>query len=439
MSHDHSPPDGFVLSEAAMYSFICQDVYPDIVSFAAAIPDYLKALFLIPIMVERSTTASEIALRVARSRCADGIVPTGDTEDADLFSGDTFVNYDNEPNVPSSDPGSIFRMDDAMGRTRHQEVPEENVQVPTDTTYMEDVDLTGVGLDYPYRTEEKVRHSSSLPARPLVVRLALSPDTLEPRAPKKIRQNSQSCSVSFVSYDKTNRVFTFTVDCGNAPRTVQASLSTIDEVAMICDCPFWRWNGPEANAQSNSYLLGQPYGTAGPPDVRDPDREFWLCKHSYAVLKKLEHFVQEVTDENWDKDDDELLEEVDENWDRMEGVSEVPMDEELEEEIEADWDQDQVDAGSDGGDAQVQDGSEESELPVDLSEEPQVDVQDEVDSEEAQEAQEEVDYSAEEAQEVEAQEVEVDYSDEDEAQEVEAQEVEVDYSDEDEDEDEDED
>lgn len=331
-------PDGFILSDAAMYSFVCQDVYGDIISFAAAIPDHLKPLFLIPIKLEKVTTASEISMRVARRRYADGTQPSGDTPEAELFGTKTFVNDDAEPTVPSSAPGSIFRIDDAMGKTHHQDGHEDqNVQVPTDTTFNTDVDMSEY-FEYPYRTEEKpVRHSSRRVARPIIVRLALKPEVLEPRAPQKVRDKARTCSVSLTSYDKKTRVFTFSVDCGNVPRTVQASLSDIDDVALICDCPFWQWNGPEHNAQSNSYLLGQPYGTAGPPDVRDPNREYAMCKHAYAVLRKLDTFVQEIVSENWDKSDEELLDEVDEEWDRLEGVAEVPLEEQEDDEIEAEW------------------------------------------------------------------------------------------------------
>lgn len=336
-------PDGFILSDAAMYSFVCQDVYPDIVSFAAAIPDHLKPLFLIPIKLEKVTTASQISRRVARRRYADGIVPSGDTPEADLFGVKTFVNYDREPDVPNSGPGSIFRRDDAEGQTHHQEWHEDqNVQVPTETSYNTDVDMTETFEGYPYRLDAlPVRHSSFQIARPVVVRLALKPEVLEPHAPKKIQENARSCSVSLVSYDKRTRVFTFSVDCGNVPRTVQASLSDIDEVAMICNCPFWQWNGPEYNAQANSYLLGQPYGTASPPDIRDPNREYWMCKHAYAVLRKLDSFVQEIVTENWDESDEELLARVDEEWDRLEGVAEVPIDEQVDEEIEANWEEEE--------------------------------------------------------------------------------------------------
>jgi hypothetical protein len=342
-------PHGFLLSEAAQYAFLCQEVFPDIISFAAAIPDHLKPLFLIPIKVEMVQVASKrIASRVAmRRRLADGAMPdgTGGGDEGEWFGTKTFKYDDNEPTVPKSDPGSIFDTKDgeADSLTHHQEYfHDENIEVPTDTSYMNDVDITQY-WDYPYRTKEKpIRHSFqhvALLELPWRRRLSMKPDELEPRAPTKIKRNAQSCRVALTSYDKKTRVFTFSVECGHQPRTVQASLSDVDKVALSCDCPFWRYNGPEFHATQNAYMLGQPFGLATPPNVRDPDRKYFLCKHAYSVLKRLDDFVQEVTDENWDADDEEILEKVDEDWDRLEGEADIPI-EDLEDDdldIEIDW------------------------------------------------------------------------------------------------------
>jgi len=337
-------PHGFILSEAALYAFKCQDVFGDIVSFAAAIPDHLKPLFLIPIKVE-TIAASAVAAKIASKRYADGMLPDGDTEEADWFGTKTFVNDDDTPTIPSSEPGSIFDIDGADNQTHHQEYFfDENIQVPTDTTYIEDVDITQY-WDYPYRTKEQpVRHSSErmpivVVANLALVRTALKPEQLEPRTPKKIQDNASSCSVSLISYDKQSRVFTFSVDCGNGAKTVQASLSEIDQVALSCNCKFWRYNGPEFHAKENQFILGQPFGTASPPNVRDPDRKYWLCKHAYAVLRRLDNFVEEITEENWELNDQELLKQVDAEWDRLEGAVQIPA-EELEDtdvEIDTDW------------------------------------------------------------------------------------------------------
>lgn len=319
-------PRGFILSDAAFYAFECQDVYPDVVSFAAAIPDHLRQLFLIPVVVDPMPAVdmvSGIASRVA-SRLA--YAPTGDTPEGDLFSVKTFVNYDSEPGVPQGQEDSIFDVKDPRNRAKHQERNfDENIQSPTDTSYMSDVDPSEMMVNegYPYRSDlvpGQVRHST-------VVIVALKPDILQQHAPTDVKGRAKSCDVNFISYDKPSRVFTFAVDCGNVPHTVKASLSDIDEVAMTCDCGFWRWNGPEHSAKAQGYMLGPPRGTAGPPDVRDPDRKYWLCKHAYSVLRRLDDFVDQIVEENWDMSQDDLLKEIDEQWDRLEGVVQVPLEE----------------------------------------------------------------------------------------------------------------
>jgi len=56
------------------------------------------------------------------------------------------------------------------------------------------------------------------------------------------------------------------------------------DVSVNCDCPFFQFNGPEYNAKANGYLYGAQNGTASTPDVRDPNREYYICKHIAAVF-----------------------------------------------------------------------------------------------------------------------------------------------------------
>lgn len=355
-------PHGFVLSEAAQYAFLCQDVYPDIVSFAAAIPDHLKPLFLIPVKFE-TVVASDSVERVASVHVADEICPSGHTDESDLFGTKTFTYDDFQPTVPQTDPGSIFDVDGADEITHHQEYNyDENLRTPSDTSYMSDVDVTQY-WDYPYRTKQPVRHSfdihgatsalrmlsasgmarfreraASIPTV-LFLRISVKPEALVSRTPDKIKKNAASCTVKLISYNKKNKVFTFSVTSGKTPRTVQAFLSEIDQVALSCDCPFWRWNGPEFHAKSGNYMLGQPFGTASPPNVRDPDRKYFICKHAYAVLKRLDKFVGDILEENWDLDEEEQLEQIDKEWDRLSAAVKVPL-ENLEKDdikLEIDW------------------------------------------------------------------------------------------------------
>jgi len=345
MKETDLPPSGFVLSDAAMYAFQCQEVFPDLLSFAVAIPDHLKQLFLIPVFVqpapaEPSDRIGSIASKVFRVAYQESS-PTGDSDAADLFSYQSFVNYDNAPSItpgnegsiyddpkpddmPVSQPGDQFCGDDSTPRY------DAKVVTPFDTSYYDDgssTDLFDEG--YPYRSEQQVRHSfsKSKTVRPMKVRLALKPEVLQEHAPGKIKERADSCVVRFISYMKPTRMYTFSVHCGNVPHMVRAVLSEIDEITMTCDCPFWRWGGPEYHAKTQQFLLGKPRGTAEPPDVRDPDRKFWLCKHAYSVLRRLEHHVQQVVDEHWDMDDDDLLRTIDDEWDRLSEEAETPLEE----------------------------------------------------------------------------------------------------------------
>lgn len=299
---------GFVLSDSAMYAFSVQDVYPDIVSFAAAIPPHLRSLFLIPIEVELEPVG--MVDRVA-ARLASGLYPSGLTDVSEMVQNRTFVNYDTEASDPNSAPGSIFDYSTPGERTHHQEFTfDENWDPIYDTSYNKDVDGSGYTA-YPYRLNERVTNSS---IRPLIARLAFKPEDLEHRTPEKTKNRSDSCSISLSSYNKQTRVFAFSVNCGNGSHKVSAALSSIDAVSVTCDCKFWQYNGPEFHAKKNDFLLGQPQGKASPPEIRDPDRKHFLCKHTYAVISKIESFLSDVIDENWDLDDDDLLSYVDEHW-----------------------------------------------------------------------------------------------------------------------------
>lgn len=338
-------PQGFILNDAGMYSFVCQDVFRDILSFITAIPDHLKPLFLIPIRVEAPAAhlaadgVVHIAHRLASSHVSE-FHPLSNSPESEWFGGETFVYDDIGPTVAPSEPGSIFDVDGADEKTHHQDLEmnqDQNLQPSAEISYMSDVDPTESGLKYPYRTEESpLRHSSEMSVvLPLSIHIALNPQELESRTPDNIAENAQSCNVSLISYDKRSRIFSFGVGCGKGNHTVKAKMNDLHHVALNCSCPFWRWNGPEYHASQNNYLLGAPAGDASAPDMRDPDRQFHLCKHAYSVVARLDEFVGEIEEENWGLEEEELLEEIDNEWDRMEGSAEIPLEETQEDDVEA--------------------------------------------------------------------------------------------------------
>lgn len=116
---------------------------------------------------------------------------------------------------------------------------------------------------------------------------------------QNISNPSRVGDIELVSQDVKQGLFTFSVPGDNWPNskdryTVEikfnksgaTSLSDLD-VQVKCDCPFFIYNGPEHNAQAGGYLYGSPYGTAEEPDIRDPQRVYYMCKHIPALFSLI--------------------------------------------------------------------------------------------------------------------------------------------------------
>ena len=157
-------PKAFLLTEPAWYSYKVQNVYSDIISFASAIPNHLRPLFIVSMEGHGAPIASEryvqIAMTVANDRRAE-IIPTGLTPEGEWFGTETFTSYDNENSHTDTSDGSIFDIADPYHQTKHQEYNyDQNIQVPTETSFMSDVDMSEM-FPYPYRMDAyPVRHSS---------------------------------------------------------------------------------------------------------------------------------------------------------------------------------------------------------------------------------------------------------------------------------------
>lgn len=67
------------------------------------------------------------------------------------------------------------------------------------------------------------------------------------------------------------------------PRANTTKFSKMD-LELSCSCPAWQWQGPEFHSTGQEYQLGPLLGTASSPDVRDPARQNFVCKHVAAVL-----------------------------------------------------------------------------------------------------------------------------------------------------------
>lgn len=117
------------------------------------------------------------------------------------------------------------------------------------------------------------------------------------------KQNIQNMprdgEIKLVNTDIKNFLFQFAVPGDGWPnskplyqvdikfdKTGATDLKQLD-VKVRCNCPFFIYNGPEYNASSGNYLFSGPRGTAAPPDVRDPSRVYYICKHINAVFSLI--------------------------------------------------------------------------------------------------------------------------------------------------------
>jgi hypothetical protein len=115
---------------------------------------------------------------------------------------------------------------------------------------------------------------------------AVSGETLD-------RATKRSANLSKV--DKENQIWNYKVLGGSREYTVKirvvGSLTRLGagaDIEITCNCPFFRWQGPEHWAKVDDYEYGPPAGTASFPGVMDPNRNKPICKHSVAALKKFE-------------------------------------------------------------------------------------------------------------------------------------------------------
>lgn len=84
-------------------------------------------------------------------------------------------------------------------------------------------------------------------------------------------------------YDGKNKVNAFQV----GEYQVNVLVDNNNNVFTNCNCGFWKYQGAEYHAKQDGYLLGDPQGTAEKPQVKDPNGNNKLCKHTLSVLNSL--------------------------------------------------------------------------------------------------------------------------------------------------------
>lgn len=225
----------------------------------------------------------------------------------------TFSKPEDDLRKPDPKDESIYRIDgpDDLAKDRNQ----INVRDLTDTS----PSYFGLGdkdpqdyskTKYPYRDDKPNSHNASefltqlhllSKATPLVLqyqecsaeRVAATAEQILSGLNPKFRARSQTVAVTLKRADIKNMRWIFSVKGDHVhavkirairPRNTTTKLSKMD-LELSCSCPAWQWQGPEFHSTRRDYQLGKPVGTATPPDIRDPHRQNFVCKHVAAVLE----------------------------------------------------------------------------------------------------------------------------------------------------------
>ena len=107
-------------------------------------------------------------------------------------------------------------------------------------------------------------------------------------SPNLVRQNKDRWVYNVG--DKTVRIKLVKVPVRQLTQQQLATLSKIKnrDILVSCDCGFWKWNGPDYNANNQGYGE-RVFSSLSEPNERDPQNEFLICKHVYAALKQFKN------------------------------------------------------------------------------------------------------------------------------------------------------
>jgi hypothetical protein len=226
----------------------------------------------------------------------------------DVSGYKTLAKPDDPTREHSKADTSIHRVDSPYDLAKHQTKQDEREQ-SGDTSYMGRGDnQNSPKTKYPYRDGVPNAHNAAAHFVAELYRLKFAPvrvfmagagvrvarklgeilDGLNP----KFLDRAQGAEVTVKRIDRKNLRWIFSVK-GNHTYTVKlramrkgnvTQLAKMD-LELSCTCPAWRWQGPEFHSTSEKYQLGKLQGTASAPDIRDPERQNFVCKHVAAVLQ----------------------------------------------------------------------------------------------------------------------------------------------------------
>ena len=128
---------------------------------------------------------------------------------------------------------------------------------------------------------------------------AETPDEVTDGLEGAIKQRAGQVNITDKKYNPRLKLWTLKVTSGGPTYTIKIRAPDAEskflrgdtfwnaDIEVSCSCPYWRWNGPEYHGEQNNYQKGNPRGTATPPDIQDPERDSFICKHVYKAFQEI--------------------------------------------------------------------------------------------------------------------------------------------------------
>jgi hypothetical protein len=135
-------------------------------------------------------------------------------------------------------------------------------------------------------------------------KMAVLMKDIRSKVPPDVLSKARSIRPRLQRVDEKNGIYTFRVPSSEgSPYTVKLRPirkgPTLDlqklDVLVSCSCPYFQWQGPEHWAKANGFLYGKPRGTASTPDVKDPKKKHWACKHLISVFDMAEQYGYQLS------------------------------------------------------------------------------------------------------------------------------------------------
>ena len=290
------------LSQAAWKEYQNQDVFPDMDSFIAAMPEAIRMVHMLPEGVKG--VPGYVKIGGDEGYFSSPLVGTHVTESEDSAYRDVSMWDVNGPKYlpkDQSQPDETEIYFKPQGPIDYKSLPypkgslREGSDDATQHPYR--------GLDSREREITATWVSTQQPIEATLSKVAVDWKSIINGIDRSIEKSSKICSVrlkrAYPDYDR----WVFEVHTPGSPNRHVVSIkairkgntSTVDKLDLKigCSCDFWKWQGPDYHAHKYGYLGVKPSSDLSSPDKKDPDHRNKICKHVYAAS---EYFLKYTID-----------------------------------------------------------------------------------------------------------------------------------------------